>query len=321
MRLLVTGGAGFIGSNFVISLTKGDLELPYSQISVLDRLTYASNIDFIQPLINTAKVNFIEGDICDSELISDLISTHDVVVNFAAETHVDNSIVDATQFVQSNILGVQTILTALKNYPTVRMLQISTDEVYGSIAKGSWDEKSPLQPNSPYSASKAAADLLIQAAHKTHNLDVLITRCSNNYGPRQHFEKLIPKLIQRALENKSLPLYGNGENIREWIYVLDHCKAIAWVIKNGKSGEIYNVGSSNEYSNIQIAKSILEKISSSQSQIKFIEDRPGHDFRYSLNDAKLRSKFSLKTSDFAESLEETIKWYRNTLYDVKEGEI
>jgi dTDP-glucose 4,6-dehydratase len=310
MRLLVTGGAGFIGSNFVNLAISGELDLQSVQITVLDKLTYAANLDFIQPLISQNQISFVEGDICDTNLVTELMSSSDVVVNFAAESHVDNSILDASEFVRTNVLGTQSILTSLNKFPNVRMLQISTDEVYGSVSEGSWTEQSPILPNSPYSASKAAADLLAISAFKTHNLDILITRCSNNYGPRQHVEKLIPKLITNALADKPLTLYGDGSNVREWIHVDDHCKAIAWAIKKGEKGNIYNIGSENEFTNIQIAKKILELISTSKSEIEFVPDRLGHDYRYSLNDFKIRSKSKLGSSDFSEGIKKTVEWYR-----------
>lgn len=320
MRLLVTGGAGFIGSNFVNLAFSGELDLDITKITVLDKLTYASNIEFIEPLISRNEFSFIQGDICDTKLIAELIPSHDAILNFAAESHVDNSIIDASEFVHTNVLGTQTILSTLNEFPEVRMLQVSTDEVYGSVKEGSWDEQSPIKPNSPYSASKAAADLLALSAYRTHNLDILITRCSNNYGPRQHTEKLIPKLITKALTNKSLTLYGDGSNIREWIHVDDHCSAIAWLLKNGAKGNVYNIGSQNEFTNLQVANKILELIPNSNSTIEFVSDRPGHDFRYSLNDSKFRSKSTLGNRDFSDGLRDTIDWYRRNLDKLIERE-
>jgi dTDP-glucose 4,6-dehydratase len=310
MNLLVTGGAGFIGSNFLTLLTSGRLEISPNRITVIDKLTYASDINQIQPLIDKGLVSFIQGDICDSNLINSLVDEHDHVVNFAAESHVDNSIKDSSSFVKSNILGVDNILTAIKGKPKTKLLQISTDEVYGSIDSGSWNEKCPLNPNSPYAATKAAADLLVIAAHRTHKIQASITRCSNNYGPRQNSEKLIPKLIQQALSSKNLTLYGNGTNVREWIHVNDHCKAITWAIKNAECGEIYNIGSNVELTNLQIATAILGLIPESKSKVEFVTDRPGHDFRYSLDDTKVREMGVNNEENFMEGLSKTIEWYR-----------
>lgn len=319
MRLLVTGGAGFIGSNFVNLALNGELNLPSLEITVLDKLTYAANIEFLESLVSRNQIIFVKGDICDTKLVTELVSSSDAVVNFAAESHVDNSILDASEFVRTNVLGAQSILTALNLFPNVRMLQISTDEVYGSVAHGSWTEESPIMPNSPYSASKASADLLALSAHRTHNLDILITRCSNNYGPRQHTEKLIPKLIKSALTNKPLTLYGDGSNVREWIHVDDHCKAIGWALINGEKGNVYNIGGENEFTNLQIAKKILELIPNSRSQIEFVKDRPGHDYRYSINDSKFRTKSKIDSYNFIRGIKETIEWYSQNSKQLIEG--
>lgn len=311
MRLLVTGGAGFIGSNFVNLLLQGQLGLACSRISVVDKLTYAANLENIHPWIESGAISFVQGDICDPLLMNNLISEHDVVINFAAESHVDNSILDATEFVQTNVVGVQNILSALTSTAKVRLVQVSTDEVYGSIDNGSWTEDSAIRPNSPYSASKASGDLLTLASHKTHALDVVITRCSNNYGPWQNQEKLIPKLILSALQNQPLTLYGNGANIREWIHVYDHCRAIAWTLLKGKSGEVYNIGGNVEFTNLELANKILTSFPKSKSKIEFIADRPGHDFRYSLDDSKIRDKGLSNQINFDDGMIDTIKWYAN----------
>jgi dTDP-glucose 4,6-dehydratase len=310
MKLLVTGGAGFIGSNFVSLLASGDLDLNLSKITVLDKLTYAGDLEQIQPLISSGVVNFVNGDICNPKVVLELVSEHDTIINFAAESHVDNSIFDSREFIISNVLGVQNILASCATIKNRRFLQVSTDEVYGTISTGSWDEHFPLAPNSPYSASKAAADLLSLAMHTTHRLDVLVTRCSNNYGPRQHGEKLIPKLINLALANAPLTLYGDGSNIREWIFVEDHCRALALVLKKGISGEVYNIGSSNEFTNNEIADAILNAIPESTSTISYIQDRRGHDFRYSLNDEKLRNLGVLTQESFRAGIEMTVDWYK-----------
>ena len=311
MKLLVTGGAGFIGSNFVSLLAAGKLGLNPSEITVIDKLTYAGELQNIQPLLNAGVVNFVHDDICNPEVVLELVSKHDTVINFAAESHVDNSIANSRDFIISNVLGVQTILQSCVKIKNRRFLQVSTDEVYGTISEGSWDENHPLDPNSPYSASKASADLLSLAMHRTHGLDVVVTRCSNNYGPHQHGEKLIPKLIMLALANEPLTLYGDGRNIREWIFVEDHCKALALVLHKGQSGEIYNIGSSNEFTNNEIAELILEAIPESSSRISYVQDRPGHDFRYSLNSDKIGNLGALAHLDFQSGIKKTINWFKS----------
>lgn len=310
MNLLVTGGAGFIGSNFLVLLASGKLDISPSRVTVIDKLTYASDVNQIRTLINEGVISFIQGDICDPNLVNSLVGEHDYVVNFAAESHVDNSIRDSSSFVKSNVLGVDNILTAIIRNPKTKLLQVSTDEVYGSIDSGSWNEKCPPNPNSPYAATKAAADLLVIAANRTHNIQTSITRCSNNYGPRQNSEKLIPKLIRQALKSENLTLYGDGTNVREWIHVNDHCKAIAWAIKNAECGQIYNIGSHVELTNSQIAKAILDLIPESKSKVEFVKDRPGHDFRYSLDDTKIREMGVKNEENFVEGLSRTIEWYR-----------
>jgi len=309
MDILVTGGAGFIGSNFLEMLVKGELKCKPNSIYVLDSLTYAGNLANIKNLINSGSINFIEGSICNSDLVEKLIKKCDFVVNFAAESHVDNSIKSSKEFIETNVLGTQVLLNTCIDMKNVRFLQVSTDEVYGSIAKGSWDENCILQPSSPYSASKAASDLLSLAMYKTHGLDVMISRCTNNYGPRQHSEKLIPKLIDQAKRNEPLTIYGNGKNLREWIHVFDHCRALGALLMQGKAGEIYNIGSNEELENIEVAQIILSKIPQSKSKINFIPDRLGHDFRYSLNDKKLRKIGVRNTLTFRDSIKDTIEWY------------
>ena len=314
MRLLVTGGAGFIGSNFVRNASLGKYQ-EISEITVLDKLTYAGSLVNLVGLGSNIKYNFVQGDICDSALVRSLISHSDAIINFAAESHVDRSIENSTDFINTNILGVQVLLEAIREIsPGKRFVQISTDEVYGSITVGSWDEYHPLKPRSPYSASKASADLISQAFANTYKLDVVITRCSNNYGPRQHNEKLIPFFINRIIQNKYVPLYGDGKNIRDWLHVSDHCNAIFLALTKGRSGEIYNIGGGQELSNIEITKVLLACLGKSEELIKFVPDRPGHDFRYSVNYEKAYRELGYEpTNKFEESILETIDWYRKSI--------
>ena len=315
MRILVTGGAGFIGSEFCRALADnryGEFGLTASSITVLDSLTYAGNLANLENLQGNSNFEFVHAALEDTVVLEELISTADLVVNFAAESHVDNSILDGSSFVSTNVLGVVNLLETLKKFPQVRMVQVSTDEVYGSIDVGSWDENFPLQPNSPYSASKASADLFVRAYSKTHGINVVTTRCSNNYGPYQHSEKLIPTLIAKLIKDEPLPIYGNGGNIREWIHVRDHCRGIACIATLGKSGEIYNIGSKDEFSNLEIANLLLV-MSGSNSEIKFVGDRPGHDFRYSLDTDKIQFLGWSPIIEFEEGLRETFQWYRSRI--------
>ena len=312
MRLLVTGGAGFIGSNFVRRIADGTYS-GISSVIVLDKLTYAGL------RINLAKAEtfpgyrFVEGDICDSELVASLISEVDAVINFAAESHVDRSISGSTDFVQTNIVGVQILLDAIKNSGRkIRFLQVSTDEVYGSIKAGSWTEESPLLPNSPYSASKASGELLARAYQRTHGLDVLITRCSNNYGPNHFPEKLIPLFITNLIVGKKVPVYGDGKNVRDWLHVDDHCQGIFKALQNGNAGEVYNIGGGQELSNLEITDLILKSMGADSSSIEYVEDRKGHDFRYSVNCEKAKKELGYEPKiDFSAGLLETIDWYKN----------
>lgn len=311
MKLLVTGGAGFIGSNFVrrvLSANSSDI----SSVTVLDKLTYAGVLENLDSISNLANFKFVKGDICDFDLVTKLIEDVDAVVNFAAESHVDRSIDGAMDFVQTNIVGVQVLLDAIKNSKKkIRFLQISTDEVYGSIATGTWSEDSPLLPNSPYSASKAGGELLARAYFKTHNLDVVITRCSNNYGPYHFPEKMIPLFITNLLEGKKVPLYGDGSNVRDWLHVDDHCDGIMKVLQKGRAGEIYNIGGGSELSNLELTKLILKAMGSDDSAIEFVEDRKGHDFRYSVNHDKITQELGYQPKvSFTKGLDETINWYR-----------
>jgi dTDP-glucose 4,6-dehydratase len=312
MRILVTGAAGFIGSNFVRMIANGELT-GISSVTVLDKLTYAgvkSNLDTASSL---SRYSFVEGDICDAIIVTQLIKDVDAVINFAAESHVDKSISGAADFVQTNIVGVQVLLDAIKaSERKIRFLQISTDEVYGSIESGSWTEEWPLQPNSPYSASKASADLLTRAYHKTHGMDVVTTRCSNNYGTHHFPEKLIPLFISNLIEGKKVPVYGNGVNVRDWLHVDDHCRGIYTVLMNGRSGEVYNIGGGRELTNNEITTLILSVMRADESSIEYVEDRKGHDLRYSVDWTKINRELGYEPQvKFEDGLKETIQWYRD----------
>lgn len=305
MNILVTGGAGFIGSNYVHYL----LTEKSDQVITLDSLTYAGSLDNLDTALDHPRHRFIEGDICDSELVSDIIEDVDAVVNFAAESHVDRSIDGSKPFVRSNIEGTQTLLDASATSDIDRFVQISTDEVYGHILDGKFSESDPLNPRNPYAATKAAADHLVNSYHVTHDLPVMITRSSNNFGPRQHSEKLIPKFIKHATNGEDLPLYGDGSNIREWLYVKDNCSAIDTVLRDGINGEVYNVGSDYRLSNLEVTYKILEMINASDDLITFVEDRAGHDQRYALNTSKIESLGWSPDWNFEEGLERTVEYY------------
>lgn len=309
MKLLVTGGAGFIGSNFVLYMLK---EHPEYEIINVDALTYAGNLESLKSAENNPKHMFVKADIRDAERMDELFRQGvDVVVNFAAESHVDRSILDPGIFVKTNVLGTQILLDAAKKYGVTKFVQVSTDEVYGTLGPvGLFTEETPLTPNSPYSASKAGADLLARAYFETFGLPVNITRCSNNYGPYQFPEKLIPLMISRALNDQPLPVYGDGLNIRDWLYVEDHCSAIDLVIHQGCVGEVYNIGGNNERTNIQIVQTILAQLGKSESLITFVQDRPGHDRRYGIDPAKLTEELGWKPKhNFESGIKATIQWY------------
>ncbi len=312
MRVLVTGGAGFIGSNFVRMVAHGELK-DISAVRVLDKLTYAGIAENLASASIIQNYSFIQGDICDSSIVSQLISEVDAVVNFAAESHVDRSISGASDFVQTNIVGVQVLLDAIKaSGKKIRFLQVSTDEVYGSIEKGSWSEDWPLQPNSPYSASKASGELLARSYNKTHGMDVVITRCSNNYGTHHFPEKLIPLFITNLLEGKKVPVYGTGLNVRDWLHVDDHCRGIYSVLINGLSGEVYNIGGGRELTNNEITRLILEAMDANESSIEYVEDRKGHDLRYSVDWTKINRDLGYEPQvEFEVGLRNTIQWYRD----------
>ena len=312
MKILITGGAGFIGSNFIRHFIS---EYPQHAIVNLDNLTYAGNLENMKDMEGRPNYQFIRGDICNRQLLGSL--DFDAIINFAAESHVDRSILDSFPFLQTNVIGTQNLLEAAK-IRGCRMLQVSTDEVYGSIEKGLFTEESPIRPNSPYAASKASADLLVRAYHETFGMDVLITRCSNNYGPYQFPEKLIPLVISHAITDKPVPVYGDGKNVRDWIFVLDHCRAIDAVFHHGKSGEIYNAGGKKELQNIDIVTKLLSLVAEKTGRdkeslrhlITFVKDRPGHDRRYAIDPSKIERELGwTPETGFEEGLANTVDWY------------
>ena len=309
MRLLVTGGAGFIGSNFVRRIVNGTYS-GVSQLTVLDKLTYAGTLKNLE-MLPADSFEFIKGDIANPDLISDLTKRHDAIVNFAAESHVDRSIMGARDFIETNVLGVQNLLAAsLQNQVSV-FVQVSTDEVYGSISEGSWSEEYPLLPNSPYSASKASADLICRSYNRTFEMDIRVTRCSNNYGPHQFPEKVIPLFVTNLIDNGKVPLYGNGLNVRDWLHVDDHCDGIYSVLSEGKSGNIYNIGGGRELTNRELTEIILRKFDRDESSIEYVTDRLGHDLRYSVSHEKITRELGYKPKiNFEDGIEETIEWYK-----------
>jgi dTDP-glucose 4,6-dehydratase len=307
LKILVTGGAGFIGSHFCRTLLSKQINF---DITVLDNLSYSGNINNLSGELKN--INFLIGDIRDEVLVSDLIKNTDFVVNFAAQSHVDRSIEDAADFISTNIVGVHNILSAISKYSGKRFLQISTDEVYGSISLGSWNEESPLLPNSPYSASKASADLLIRSYYQTHKSDVVITRCSNNYGSYQFIEKFIPLSITNLIRSKNINIYGSGKNIRDWIHVEDHCEGIYLALMKGKSGEIYNLSAECELDNLEVANILLKYFGYGDEKINFVKDRPGHDYRYSVSCEKAKKELGFTPKIlFNKGIEQTIFWYLN----------
>jgi dTDP-glucose 4,6-dehydratase len=312
MRVLVTGGAGFIGSNFVRMIASGKL-VGFSAVTVLDKLTYAGVKANLDPASQITNYRFVEGDICDPTILADLLPEIDAVINFAAESHVDRSIAGSHEFVQTNIVGVQVLLDAIKSSKrNIRFLQVSTDEVYGSIDRGSWTEDSPLLPNSPYSASKASGELLARSYQRTHEIDVVITRCSNNYGTHHFPEKLIPLFITNLIEGKKVPVYGTGLNVRDWLHVDDHCRGIYLALTKGRTGEIYNIGGGRELTNLEITNLILESMGADETSIEFVEDRKGHDIRYSVDWTKIGKELDYAPQiSFENGLKDTIDWYRN----------
>jgi dTDP-glucose 4,6-dehydratase len=309
MRVIVTGGAGFIGSNYAKQLLLNtDSEI--KKVTVLDKLTYAGSLSNLDGLHKLPKFNFVHGDICDQNLVSEVLKGHDTVINFAAESHVDNSITNANPFILSNVLGVQTLLDASLKNGIKKFIQISTDEVYGSIMQGEASEEALLNPSSPYSASKASAELIALSYFHTHGLDVRVTRSSNNYGPRQHREKLIPLFVQNLINDKQVPLYGDGLNVRNWIHVDDHCRGISAVLEKGKPGSIYNLGGKFSISNLELTQKMLTHFNKGQEFIKWTQDRKGHDFRYAISTRKAQVELGFNEEmDFKSEFQATLNWY------------
>ncbi|MBI5734173.1 MAG: dTDP-glucose 4,6-dehydratase [Candidatus Kerfeldbacteria bacterium] len=313
MKLFVTGGAGFIGSNFVRHILQ---KYPDYKVTNFDKLTYAGNLDNLADIAQGERYDFIKGDIADEAQVNEALARgYDAVINFAAETHVDRSIhAGARDFVLTNTLGVQTLLDAVRRHDIKKMVQISTDEVYGSLEledSSQFTEDTPFQPNAPYAAAKAGGDLMCRAAFKTYGAPVVVSHCSNNYGPYQFPEKLIPFFIFKALKDELLPLYGDGRNVRDWLYVLDHCEAIDLMVHKGVAGEVYNIGGHNERSNLDIAKIILKELGKPESLLTFVADRPGHDRRYAIDASKIERELGWKPKrDFATAIRETIRWYQ-----------
>jgi dTDP-glucose 4,6-dehydratase len=313
MKLLVTGGAGFIGSNFVrMALTDKFPDFNVGQLTVLDLLTYAGDEENLKPIAGDKRYKFVKGDIRDLELAKKLIQDADQVVHFAAESHVDRSIEGGSEFVSTNVMGTQVLLDAAKSSNIKRFVHVSTDEVYGSISEGSWPEDHPLLPNSPYSASKAGSDLLVRAYNRTHKLDTVITRCSNNYGQYQFPEKVMPLFITNIIEGKKVPLYGNGLNVRDWLHVDDHCRGIALALTKGRAGEVYNIGGGTELTNVELTHKILKAMGVGEELIQPVEDRKGHDLRYSVDISKINKELGYSPQvNFEEGLDQTINWYKN----------
>ncbi|QKW21670.1 dTDP-glucose 4,6-dehydratase [Kitasatospora sp. NA04385] len=311
MKVLVTGGAGFIGSHYVRTLlADGYPGAEGAEVTVVDKLTYAGNRENLPAA--DPRLHFVHGDICDLDLLLRLMPGHDAVVHFAAESHVDRSLESAAEFVRTNVGGTQNVMEAALRSGVGRVVHVSTDEVYGTIDEGSWTEEWPLLPNSPYAASKAGSDLIARAYWRTHGLNVSITRCSNNYGPYQHPEKLIPLFTTNLLEGRPVPLYGEGANIREWLHVDDHCRAIQLVLEGGRPGEVYNVGGGNELTNRQITELLLDHLGADWSAVRKVADRKGHDLRYSLDESKIREELGYRPQvPFARGLAETVDWYRD----------
>ena len=311
MRYLVTGAAGFIGSHFVRELLGGAYGVEPTGVTVYDKLTYAGNLENLTSVSADPRFTFVQGDICDGDLLDDVLPGHDVVVNFAAETHVDRSIHGPQDFVVTNVVGTQTLLDACLRQGIERTVHIGTDEVYGSIDEGSWDESEPLRPNSPYSAAKAGSDLIALSYFTTHGLPVLVTRCSNNFGPYQFPEKVIPLFVTNLIDGGKVPLYGDGMNVRDWLHVDDHCRGIALVIEKGQPGESYNIGGGLELNNRDLTERVLETMGATWDSVQPVEDRKGHDRRYSVDDRKLRALGYAPQHRFEDGLAETVQWYKD----------
>ncbi|MBX6722756.1 MAG: dTDP-glucose 4,6-dehydratase [Dactylosporangium sp.] len=309
MRLLVTGGAGFIGSHYVRTV----LSTPFtaSAVTVLDKLTYSGNLANLDPVAGDPRLRFVQGDICDAALVDELVPGHDAIVHFAAESHVDRSILGAAPFVSTNVQGTLTLLDAALRHHVGRFLHVSTDEVYGSIESGSWTEDWPLAPNSPYAAAKAGSDLMALAYHRTHKLDVVVTRCSNNYGPYQFPEKVIPLFVTNLLDGKKVSLYGDGGNVRDWLHVADHVAGIQLVLDKGRAGEVYHIGGGTELTNLELTERLLAACGAGWDSVERVPDRKGHDRRYSLDITKITEELGYSpTVDFETGLAETVAWYR-----------
>ena len=313
MRLLVTGGAGFIGSHYVRSVLGGAWggDEPDSVV-VLDKLTYAGNLANLAPVTDDERLRFVEGDILDRSLVDELLEQVDAVVHFAAESHVDRSILGAADFVMTNVVGTQTLLDSALRHGVDKFVHVSTDEVYGSIESGSWDEEQPLEPNSPYSASKASSDLLARAYFRTHDLPVCVTRCSNNYGPYQFPEKVIPLFVTNLVDGASVPLYGEGANVRDWLHVDDHCRGIHLVLTGGRPGEVYNIGGGTELTNKELTGLLLEATGAGWDRVERVTDRLGHDLRYSVDITKISDELGYRPEvPFEQGLADTVEWYRS----------
>ncbi|GAA0526731.1 dTDP-glucose 4,6-dehydratase [Saccharopolyspora subtropica] len=312
MRILVTGGAGFIGSHYVRQLLGGAYPaVDAAEVIVLDKLTYAGNEANLAPVADDPRLRFVRGDICDRDLVAELMRGVDLVVHFAAETHVDRSITGADAFVVTNVVGTTTLLQTALEAEVGKFVHVSTDEVYGSIESGSWPEDHALEPNSPYSAAKAGSDLLARAYHRTHGLPVCITRCSNNYGPYQFPEKVLPLFITNLMDGQQVPLYGDGLNVRDWLHVTDHCQGIQLVAQSGRPGEIYNIGGGTELTNKELTELVLAEMGMDWSMVRPVEDRKGHDRRYSVDHSKIVRELGYAPSvDFTTGLRETVRWYR-----------
>ncbi|WP_433270370.1 dTDP-glucose 4,6-dehydratase [Micromonospora vinacea] len=319
MRILVTGGAGFIGSEYVrlllgkpLGSAAGVPPLEPAVVTVLDKLTYSGNLANLEPVRDDPRLRFVQGDICDPDVVDEVVAEHDVIVHFAAESHVDRSIAGAAPFVTTNVLGTQTLLDAALRHGTGRFVHVSTDEVYGSIDEGSWTETWPLAPNSPYSASKAGSDLLALSYHRTHGMDVVVTRCSNNYGPYQFPEKVIPLFVTNLLDGGTVPLYGDGGNIRDWLHVHDHCRGIALVQQKGRAGEVYNIGGGTELTNKELTGLLLDACGAGWDRVVPVTDRKGHDRRYSLDITKISDELGYQPSiTLDQGLADTVSWYRD----------
>ena len=312
MRVLVTGAAGFIGSHYVRTMLSGGFAgFEDAEMTVYDKLTYAGNLDNLAPVADNPRYHFTQGDICDAAQLAEVLPGHDIVVNFAAESHVDRSIFGAAEFVVTNVLGAQTLFDACVKSGVQRVVHVSTDEVYGTIPEGSWTEGHILEPNSPYSASKAGADLLARAYAGTYGLNISVTRCTNNYGPYQFPEKVIPLFVTNLIDGKRVPLYGDGMNIRDWLHVDDHCRGIQLVVEKGAPGEFYNIGGGLELTNKELTQKLLDACGADWSSVEYVEDRKNHDRRYSLDDAKLRAMGYTPGTTFDDGLAQTVQWYRD----------